>query len=70
MNGLKALVIQAPFETDMGNIIQIARSEGMKIFHNPSKIKVVEATHSANGYWVVVVQNGEGSISESKKMNE
>ena len=54
MNGLKALVIQAPFETDLGNIIQIARAEGMKIFRLPDKIKVVEAIHSTNGYWVVV----------------
>lgn len=67
MNGLKALVIQAPFESDLGNIVQISRAEGMKIFHNPSKIKVVEAIHSSNGYWIVVVQNGEGSISESTK---
>lgn len=67
MSGLKALVIEAPFETDLGNIVQIARAEGMKIFRCPNKIRVVEAIRSTNGYWVAVVQNGNGCISEQTK---
>jgi len=49
LSGLKALVIEAPFETDLGNIVQIARAEGMKIFRCPNKIRVVEAIRSTNG---------------------
>ena len=65
MNGLKALVISAPFETDLGNIVQIARAEGAKIFHNPDKIKVFDIIKKEYGY-VVVVQNANGCIRESK----
>jgi hypothetical protein len=31
MNHAKALIIQMPFEVDMGNVIQVARAEGMKL---------------------------------------
>lgn len=63
---MKALVIQAPYETDLGNILQIARAEAMKIFHKPNKIKVLELISFRHG-WVAVVQNGDGSISENLK---
>jgi len=65
MNGLKALVLQMPFETDMGNIISVARAEGMKIFHNATKIKVLDIIKTSYGF-VVVVQNGNGCIPESQ----
>jgi hypothetical protein len=67
MNHAKALVIQASFETDLGNIVQIARAEGMKLYKTPSKIKVLDIIRREYG-WIVVVQNGEGCISESKTM--
>jgi hypothetical protein len=66
MSELKALLIRAQPEIDLGNILQIARSEGMKIFHNPQKIKVLELLNSRYGY-VVVVQNSDGSIAEDTK---
>ncbi len=68
MNGLKALVINAPFETDLGNIVQIARAEGSKIFHNPEKIKVFDIIKTSYGF-VVVVQNGNGCIPEKQEDN-
>jgi hypothetical protein len=68
LNGLKALVIQAPFESDLGNIIQIARSEGMKIFHNPSKIRVFDVIRTSYGF-IAVVQNGDGCISDKQEEN-
>ena len=65
MNHLKALVVQMPFEKDLGNIIQVARAEGMKLYKNPEKIKVLDIINRPYG-WLVVVQNGDGCISEEK----
>ena len=65
MNHAKALIIQTPFETDIGNVVQIARAEGMKLFHEPGKIKVLDVINRPYG-WLVVVQNGDGCIPESK----
>lgn len=67
MNHLKCLVINAPFECDLSNIIQIARAEGMKLYRNPQKIKVLDVINRSYG-WLVVVQNGDGCISEEKKL--
>ena len=66
MRDLKALVIQAPYETDLGNILQIARAEAMKIFRKPGKIKVLELIAFRHGY-LAVVQNGMGGNSEKLK---
>jgi len=65
MKGVKALIIQKRYGADLGNVLQIARSEAMKIFHKPNKITVVDVIHKNYG-WIVVVQNGEGSISENR----
>ena len=35
MDHMKALVIQMPFEVDLHNVIQVARSEGMKLYKDP-----------------------------------
>lgn len=64
MKGVKALIIQKPYEVDMGNVIQIARAEAMKIFRKPNKIKVVDVLKWYPHGWIVVVQNGDGCISE------
>ncbi len=64
MDGLKALVIQMPYETDLGDLVQVARAEAMKIFHKPNKIKVLELIRFQHG-WIAVVQNGDGRISEN-----
>jgi hypothetical protein len=63
MNHMKALVIQMPFEVDLHNVIQVARAEGMKLYKDPGKIKVLDVINRPYG-WIVVVQNGEGSISD------
>lgn len=64
MKGLKALVIQAPYETDMGEILQIARAESMRIFHHANKIKVLELIAFRHG-WVAIVQNNEVAQTSS-----
>lgn len=65
MKGVKALIVQMPYEVDIGNVIQVARAEGMKLFHKPDKIKVVDVVKWVPHGWIVVVQNGEGCISEN-----
>jgi len=64
MKGVKALVVQMPYEADLHNVISVARSEGMKLFHNADKVKVVDVLKWYPHGWIVVVQNGDGSISE------
>ena len=32
MKGVKPLLIEMPFESDIGNVIQVARAEGKKVF--------------------------------------
>ena len=67
MKGVKALVVQMPYESDIGNVIQVARAEAMKIFHKPNKIKVVDVLKWYPHGWVVVVQNSDGCIAEKLK---
>ena len=62
---LKSLVIRAPFEVDIGNIVQIARAEAEKIFRNPLKIQVVDIIRRDYG-WVVVVQNTKSVVQPSE----
>jgi len=69
MSKLKALVIKMPFEKDLGNVIQVARAEGMKLFRKPEKIMVVDLVRRDYGY-IVVVRNGDGCISEKVKENK
>jgi hypothetical protein len=42
MNCIKALIIQMPSEVDLHNVIQVARAEGMKLYRDPGKIKVLD----------------------------
>jgi len=56
MGNLKALVVKMPFEKDLGNVIQVARAEGKKIFRNADKIVVLDVIRRDYG-WIVVVQN-------------
>ena len=70
MKGVKALIVQAPYETDIHNVIQIARAEGMKLFHKPDKIRVVDVLKWYPHGWIVVVQNGDSCISESMRESE
>jgi len=66
VNGLKALLIQPDGSQDIGDVIQIAKKEGARLFYKSGKIKVLEVVHSRYGE-VVVVQNGNGCISEQTK---
>lgn len=65
MNRFKALIVQTNGTKDLGDILQIARAEAMKLFRNPCKIQVVFHTSSPYGE-ILVVQNTEGCIGESK----
>jgi len=68
VRGVKALIVQMPYEADFHNVIQVARSEAMKVFHRPQKIKVVDVLKWYPHGWIVVVQNGDGRISEDLKI--
>ena len=70
MRGVKALIVQMPYEVDLHNVISVARSEGMKLFHNADKIKVVDVMKWVPHGWIVVVQNGDRSISENLKKTD
>lgn len=63
-NNLKALIIQPKPDSDVNDIAQIAKAEGMKIFLYPNKIRVLEILHSKLGFDIAVVQNGDGCIPE------
>jgi len=65
VKGVKALIVQMPYEADLHNVISVARAEGMKLFHKPKKLKVVDVLKWYPHGWIVVVQNGDGSISEN-----
>jgi hypothetical protein len=61
----KAIVVRLPPEGDIGDLVQIARAEGKRLFHG-KRVKVVEAFRTGkNGEWVAVVQNWE-IVSESR----
>jgi hypothetical protein len=64
MKNVKALVIQMSYEVDLHNVVQVARAEGMKLFHNSDKIKVLDVLKWYPHGWIAVVQNGDGCISE------
>jgi len=70
VEGVKALIIQKSYGADLGNLLQIARAEGAKVFHEPNKIKVLHVVKWYPYGWIMVVQNGEGSISENEGINE
>jgi len=67
-----------PYESDLHNVIQVGRAEGMKLFKHPCKIKVVDVLKWYPHGWIVVVQNddgnhmvvqnGNGSIPEKSKL--
>lgn len=63
----KAVIVRMPYETDLTNVIQVARAEGMKLYRHPDKIKVVDLLKWPPHGWIVVVQNGDGCISEDGK---
>lgn len=44
---------------DMGDVVQIARAEGKKLFHG-EKVRVVDAFHTSRPEeWVAVVESSE-----------
>ncbi len=55
---IKALIIQPKFGSDLGDIIQIAKTEGPKLFFRCDNVKVLEVVHSQYGE-IAVVQNSE-----------
>ena len=60
----KSLVIMLPPGKDLGDLVQIARSEGKKVMCG-RRVKVVDADRRSENEWLVVVQDSEG-VSESK----
>ena len=42
MNSVKALIVQAAPDKDLGDVLQIGRAEAMHLFKNPGKIKVLD----------------------------
>ncbi len=66
MNNVKALIVQVDANKDLGDVLQIGRAEAMHLFKNPTKIKILDVLPSRFGY-VLVVQNSDGCIAESKK---
>ena len=65
VSNLKALIIQSKPNGDLGDTVQVARAEGMKIFRNPTKIRVLEVVHSKYGE-IAVVQNGESCVPDKQ----
>lgn len=63
----KAVIVRMPYETDLHNVIQVARAEGMKLYRHPEHIKVVDVLKWYPHGWIVVVQNGDGCNSEDGK---
>ena len=63
----KALLICLPPNRDLGDLIQIARAEGKKIFHGHT-VSVVDADRRSPNEWLVVVQDSE--VVSGSKMNE
>ena len=59
----KALIISLPVGRDLGDLVQIARAEGKKLFKGNS-VKVVDADRRSQTEWLVVVQDSE-VVSES-----
>ena len=68
-SNIKALIVQVSDGKDLGDILQIGRAEAMRIFRNPSKIKVLYHASCPFGE-ILVVQNGDGCISEQKRIIE
>jgi len=54
---MKALLIPISPSKDLGDVLQIARSEGKRLFKTRENVKVVWAHDTPYG-WVVVVQLG------------
>lgn len=54
----KALVVSLPLGKDLGDLIQIARAEGKRLFKG-NNVKVVDADRRSQNEWVVVVQDSE-----------
>jgi hypothetical protein len=50
-----------PYETDLHNVIQVARAEGMKLYKNPSKIKVADVLKCYPHGWIAVFQNAHAT---------
>lgn len=63
----KAVIVQMPYEVDLHNVIQVARAEGKKLYRNPCKIMVLDVLKWYPHGWIVVVQNGDGCISQQAK---
>lgn len=55
----KALLIQTNSNMDMSDVLQIAKTEGSKLFRKPNRIKVLDILRSPYGL-VAVVQKLNG----------
>ncbi len=60
----KALLVRSKPGMDVGDVVQIGRNEGKKLFHGRN-VKVVDLFRSSKTEFVVVVQAPEG-VSEAK----
>lgn len=61
----KAVIVRMPYETDLHNVIQVARAEGMKLYKHPAKIKVVDVLKWYPHGWIVVVQNHDDGVVQN-----
>jgi hypothetical protein len=60
----KAILVRLPPEGDMGDLVQIARAEGKKLFHG-STVRVVETFRTGKpDEWVAVIQNSDPGSEE------
>ena len=64
MKGVKPLFIQMPFESDIGNIVQIARAEAKKVFRC-SKVKIYDIIRWYPHGWIAMCQNGDLVVQSS-----
>ena len=59
MKSVKPLLIEMPFESDIGNVIQVARAEGKKVF-KCEKVQIYDVIRWYPHGWIVMCQNGDG----------
>jgi len=62
MKNIKPLLLQVPYESDMGTVLQIARSEAQKVLRC-EKVKVVDLIKWEHG-WIAMCINNDGSSNE------
>lgn len=65
MMPLKALLIKMKPNMDIGDVVQIAKAEGSKLFHKPNRVSVVDLLRSPYGV-IAVVQSLDGCSQKNR----